>query len=216
MKDYQLQIAIKNNYLLTAMRENGYFFVPRLAEASGVSSSAIYEYLSLRKGALTLRRGAVRASVQRLADFLKRTPDQLFPSQHFDRPLKTNKATMEVDLDDMKRMFHDDLTALPPMLPDAVVEEEELRRMMGECLDTLLPREKRVLELRFGLDGEDQLTFEEISQRLVDEGVWPHLVQKERIRQIEAKAMRKLKHPSRSRELKVFLPEVGSPADDDQ
>jgi RNA polymerase primary sigma factor len=64
-------------------------------------------------------------------------------------------------------------------------------------LDTLTPRERRVLQLRFGLIDARQLTLEEVGKRFG--------VTRERIRQIEAKALRKLRHPSRSKRLTDFL-----------
>ena len=72
-----------------------------------------------------------------------------------------------------------------------------LREQLEEVLETLTIREKRVLELRFGLEDGRSRTLEEVGQHFG--------VTRERIRQIEAKALRKLRHPSRSKKLKDFL-----------
>ncbi len=72
-----------------------------------------------------------------------------------------------------------------------------LKEQLEEVLDTLTPREEKVLRLRFGLDDGRARTLEEVGQNFG--------VTRERIRQIEAKALRKLRHPSRSRKLKDFL-----------
>ena len=66
-----------------------------------------------------------------------------------------------------------------------------------EVLKTLTPREERVLSLRFGLEDGHPRTLEEVGKEFN--------VTRERIRQIEAKALRKLRHPSRSKKLKDFL-----------
>ena len=72
-----------------------------------------------------------------------------------------------------------------------------LKEQLEEVLETLTPREKKVLRLRFGLDDGRARTLEEVGHFFQ--------VTRERIRQIEAKALRKLRHPSRSKKLKDFL-----------
>jgi RNA polymerase primary sigma factor len=86
--------------------------------------------------------------------------------------------------------------------PEAIAPAEAASTAMlqGEVegiLDTLTPRERRVLQLRFGLIDGHQRTLEEVGKRFG--------VTRERIRQIEAKALRKLRHPSRSRRLRDYL-----------
>jgi RNA polymerase primary sigma factor len=71
-----------------------------------------------------------------------------------------------------------------------------LRAQVDGVLGTLTPRERRVVELRFGLDGDKLYTLSEIGAELG--------VTRERIRQIETKALRKLRHPSRSKQLREF------------
>ena len=72
-----------------------------------------------------------------------------------------------------------------------------LREQLKEALDTLHPREQQVLKLRFGLEDGQVRTLEEVGKEFN--------VTRERIRQIESKALRKLRHPSRSKRLRDFL-----------
>ena len=72
-----------------------------------------------------------------------------------------------------------------------------LREQLSDVLSTLTPREAKVLKLRFGLEDGRSRTLEEVGKEFN--------VTRERIRQIEAKALRKLRHPSRSRKLKDYL-----------
>ena len=72
-----------------------------------------------------------------------------------------------------------------------------MKEQLLDVLDTLTPREEKVLRLRFGLDDGHQRTLEEVGREFK--------VTRERIRQIEAKALRKLRHPSRSKKLKDYL-----------
>jgi RNA polymerase primary sigma factor len=81
--------------------------------------------------------------------------------------------------------------------PATTVAHELLREDLTEVLSSLSPRERDVLRLRFGLDDGRQRTLEEVGQLFG--------VTRERIRQIEAKALRKLRHPNRSRRLKEYI-----------
>jgi RNA polymerase primary sigma factor len=81
--------------------------------------------------------------------------------------------------------------------PSDAVININLKEMTEQVLNTLTPREERVIKMRFGLEDGTEHTLEEVGQNFA--------VTRERIRQIEAKALRKLRHPSRSRRLRAFL-----------
>jgi len=81
--------------------------------------------------------------------------------------------------------------------PFDVVSKQLLKEQIDKVLSSLTPREQRVLRLRFGLEDGRSRTLEEVGQEFN--------LTRERIRQIEAKALRKLRHPSRSRKLKGYL-----------
>ena len=81
--------------------------------------------------------------------------------------------------------------------PAEAVININLKEMTENVLQTLTPREEKVIKMRFGLDNGSDHTLEEVGQNFA--------VTRERIRQIEAKALRKLRHPSRSRKLRPFM-----------
>ena len=83
------------------------------------------------------------------------------------------------------------------LAPTDVVASNRLKEQLLEILDTLTPREEKVLRLRYGLDDGKPRTLEEVGKEFN--------VTRERIRQIEAKALRKLRHPTRSKRLKEFI-----------
>ncbi len=86
--------------------------------------------------------------------------------------------------------------------PAEAVINLNLRDQTSQVLKTLTPREEKVIKMRFGLDDGNEHTLEELGQRFA--------VTRERIRQIEAKALRKLRHPSRSRHLRAFVDSGGA------
>lgn len=106
----------------------------------------------------------------------------------------TSLATPVGDEDDSQL---GDFIEAPGLKPDEQATRELLKDHLDEVLDTLSPREKRVLQLRFGLEDGKQRTLEEVGREFG--------VTRERIRQIEAKAVRKLKHPTRAKKLRDYL-----------
>jgi RNA polymerase primary sigma factor len=90
--------------------------------------------------------------------------------------------------------FIEDKAVVSPS--DAVINRN-LKEQTASVLKSLTPREEKVIKMRFGLDDGSEHTLEEVGQSFA--------VTRERIRQIEAKALRKLRHPSRSRKLRAFL-----------
>jgi len=96
--------------------------------------------------------------------------------------------------------FIEDRSAVSPV--EATIQRD-LRNQTQTVLKTLTPREEKVLKLRFGVGDGSEHTLEEVGQNFA--------VTRERIRQIESKALRKLRHPSRSKVLRVFLEKAGTP-----
>ncbi len=86
------------------------------------------------------------------------------------------------------------------LAPDAAAINVNLKEQTGQVLHTLTPREEKIMKLRFGLEDDSEHTLEEVGRAFA--------VTRERIRQIEAKALRKLRQPSRSGKLRLFLDDV--------
>jgi RNA polymerase primary sigma factor len=86
------------------------------------------------------------------------------------------------------------------LAPDEAAINLNLKEQTGQMLRTLTPREEKIMRMRFGLEDGSEHTLEEVGRAFA--------VTRERIRQIEAKALRKLRHPSRCRELKTFFDDM--------
>ena len=106
-------------------------------------------------------------------------------------------TSLETPVGDEEDSHLGDFIADQGLQPDEQATRELLKVHLDEVLDSLSPREKRVLQLRFGLEDGKQRTLEEVGKEFG--------VTRERIRQIEAKAIRKLKHPTRAKKLRDYL-----------
>ncbi len=109
------------------------------------------------------------------------------------RPLSLEKPIGEEEDNELGSFIEDDNTPAPTQS----VYEHLLKEKMEEVLATLTPREARILRLRFGLQDGRSYTLEEVGQKFG--------LTRERIRQIEGNALRRLRHPRRSRQLKEYL-----------
>jgi RNA polymerase primary sigma factor len=148
----------------------------------------------------------VRTSRQMLHEFGREpTPEELaeklsMPLEKVRKVLKIAKEPISLETpigdeeDSQLGDFIEDKNAILPI--DAAIQSN-LRDTTTRVLASLTPREERVLRMRFGIGMNTDHTLEEVGQQFS--------VTRERIRQIEAKALRKLKHPSRSRKLRSFL-----------
>src|SRR6056300_1319309 len=116
--------------------------------------------------------------------------------QKCDRPLHSKNDVMRLSTNESL----DTINEVSPVIVDNCLEElkrQNLKEVVTKILSSLQPREERVLRLRFGINLKKDYTLEEVG-KIIN-------VNRERVRQIEAKALRKLKHPSRSKELKHYL-----------
>jgi RNA polymerase primary sigma factor len=148
----------------------------------------------------------VRMSKQLMSEF-GREPTHEELSKKLDMPIDKVRKVMKIAKDPISLEtpigdedeshlgdFIEDKSAVMPA--DAAIQSN-LKLATTKILATLTPREEKVLRMRFGIGLQSDHTLEEVGQQFA--------VTRERIRQIEAKALRKLKHPSRSRKLRSFL-----------
>jgi RNA polymerase primary sigma factor len=148
----------------------------------------------------------VRKSWQMLREIGREpTPEELaeklgMPLEKVRNVLKTVKEPLSLEIpigDEEGSHLGDFIEDKGAVLPIDAVIESNLRDATTRVLASLTPREERILRMRFGIGMNKDHTLEEVGNQFS--------VTRERIRQIEAKALRKLKHPSRSRELRSFL-----------
>jgi len=185
MKEYRLEVRVKNNWLWWAIKGCGFKTQKEFAEAAGVRYCNLGTLLSMKRSALT-RDGSWCLDALRIAEYLDVFPEEIFPPKAM-RGIETNIAVRELSEDELSVALEG------PMSPEDYVFEKEKTKLLSDALSQLRPREERVVRARFGLNT-DEKTLEEVGK---DFGR-----SRDRIRQIECKALRKLKHPKREKLLR--------------
>jgi RNA polymerase primary sigma factor len=140
-----------------------------------------------------LQETGIEPSPEELSKYMDMSVDKVQKVQKLKEPVSLEAPIGEEDESQLKE-FIEDTTMLSP-IDSATIEG--LREATTTVLSTLTPREAKVLRMRFGIDMNTDHTLEEVGKQFD--------VTRERIRQIEAKALRKLRHPSRSEKLRSFL-----------
>jgi DNA-binding CsgD family transcriptional regulator len=209
MEDLRIEFKFKNAVLLTRLQKKfgEDASTKSMAEAMGVAYSQLICLLTLHYKPFSSRLGRGAQSVDgviyspaamKIANFLDFTePAELFPLSLYSLkiPKKYHKDYESVQLLSFQEAREQ--KCLPPV--ESYEENYEalgLKERMGQLLETLTAREAKVIRMRFGLDGEVEHTLEEVGEAFK--------VNRERIRQIEKKALRKLRHPSRAQHIEVF------------
>ncbi len=188
-KDYRVTIKVRNNNILMIAANAGYTSMPKLALASGIGYNMLNDLINMTVSPFAAD-GNVRPSVDALCIFLGATFDDLFSSEQCEA-LISNKTEREISAEKMYLLTNisEDFARID--------HDDGLKDHINSLVGTLTPREALVINMRYGFDGREPMTLDATGIAM---GVTP-----ERIRQIEAKAMRKLRHPSRSTSLLCFL-----------
>ena len=185
MNDYRVKITIRNERLLAAMEGMGYKSVAEFSRNQGLNGVKVNEIISGKITPLD-REGNPKELTKEILEILNLTIEKAFT----EKQLKGfKKHTFEVKIEEEKLLQ----IISPAKNQEIKVIEQEVKSKLYEILSTLTPREEKILRMRFGIGMNTEHTLEEVGLQFS--------VTRERIREIEAKALRKLKHPSRSKQL---------------
>jgi len=185
MNDYRVKITIRNERLLAAMEGMGYKSVAEFSRNQGLNGVKVREIFSGKIPPLD-REGNPKELTKEILEILNLTIEKAFT----EKQLKGfKKHTFEVKIEEEKLLQ----IISPAKNQEIKVIEQEVKSKLSEILSTLTPREEKILRMRFGIGMNTDHTLEEVGRKF--------FVTRDRIRQIEARALRKLKHPSRSKHL---------------
>lgn len=190
--DYILTLRVRNNRIISIMRKMA-LTPTQLSEKAKCSIGQIHDILSMKQSPLSKVTGEFRPWIWRIAEVLKTHPENLFNERQLAGMFK-NKAELILSEEEV----HSYLAAPQHLYPHDFSIERESKEALTHALSTLTPREQNVIERRFGLNGHSVEDLEEIA---VSQNVT-----RERIRQLEIKALTKLRHPKRSQMLLATAP----------
>tara|TARA_R110000868_G_scaffold85009_1_gene239475 strand:+ start:240 stop:857 length:618 start_codon:yes stop_codon:yes gene_type:complete len=184
MKPYRIKVSIRNNLLLNAIEEQGYPTVAAFERAMGVTSGRMNGLVSMRLAPL-LDSGEFSKEAKMAMEVLGAAPTDLWTEQQLTIKLHRNSGQREIDADLVHHLLEQrrQMDYLPS--PEDHLLERETNQLVDDLLNTIRPREKEVLINRFQNDE----TYKEAGKKMN--------VTQERVRQIEATALRKLRDPAK-------------------
>lgn len=202
MKDLRVELKLKNNLLYNAIMSK-YASVAAFCRENSLHQNLVGGYLNFKSSPISKQRYRdqsqpfladgqyVKKSALDIAKALGCNFFDVFPPVSYES--KNNKFIAEIDSTEF--LPYNDSKYFPVL--DEEPECEFSYKLLDKAVCTLTDNEQYVLSHRFGLNGANEMTLAECGEKLG--------VTQERVRQIEAKALRKMRHPSRSRGLKRLL-----------
>jgi RNA polymerase sigma factor (sigma-70 family) len=194
MKEYRVELRVKNNLLLTAIENAGFKSIAEFSRSIGVHMPSVHRLVTLKEAPLK-QNGTFTTTAQKILDHLCALPEDLWSEEQLWNTLTTNKGQVLLDKYQMSVLTYGEDEEVLTL--EDMVHKKEIQNKVHEVLHTLSPRERKVVEMRFGLNGMEQHTYEETGTAFD--------VSHTRVRQIEYQALSKLRHPARAEILKNFL-----------
>jgi len=195
--EYRVKVSVRNNLILRAIEEAGYKSVAEFCRINEANCFQIHELIRLKLAPININ-GTFCTGANQLMEALCLAPTDLWTSEQLNMKLKSSTREFVLTQQDLLESIANGSREIMGLAsPEKSAEKSELKRDIDGVLESLTPRQAEVLRLRFGLDDNEECTLEKVGQHFG--------VGMERIRQIEAKALRNLRHPSRADTLKPHI-----------
>lgn len=192
--EYRIKVSIRNNLILKAIEDFGYTSIAKFCEEHKLNTASVRLLVQFRRKPID-HTGEFCKVAKDLMEVLGAAPTDLWTAEQLELCLPKNTVEKNIGqraLDKLLGMDNGELIAIET--PEEKLSKRERKLILIGVLESLTDREQYVIANRFGLGCEEK-TVEEIGTELD--------VHKTRVRQIEAKALRKLRHPSRSQKLQT-------------
>lgn len=195
MKEYKIDIRVKNNLIYQKILQTGCKSIAEFCRKNKLSQRAVGDVIRMQTPVTTLD-GMWSEIVKELCDVLSCEPEDIITEEQ-KQIVENRKLEIYADAQQVMSLTNNSEKVASLEYIDEEIDETTINKELFEQLNTLTPREKEILEMRFGLGGEGDSTLEDCAKKFG--------VNRERIRQLEARALRKLRHESRSGKLLEML-----------
>jgi RNA polymerase sigma factor (sigma-70 family) len=189
-EEYRVKVSVSNNLLLRAIEDAGYKTQSEFARAINCKVSYINMLCGLRISPMT-QEGEFTKVANQVMEALGACPTDLWTEEQLTMSLKKSSSWSVMGREELHVLMNGEQKSLLQG-----VLQQELKQTMDEVRKTLTYKEQQLIGMRF----DDNKTLEEVGKELG--------VSRERVRQLEAKALRKMRYPSRSERLKDFVEEM--------
>jgi RNA polymerase sigma factor (sigma-70 family) len=183
----------KNLKLYTLIEESG--GARQVALSIGMNYSILLQLTALHRSPVNKKLGTYTKSAKKIAEYFMLPVEELFPPSLYKLKLP-EKVFRAFDSTEILPLLAARGEVAQPQLEENVLRGE-MHQALDKVLVTLTPREEKVLKMHYGLDGQGEHSLEEI-------GEWFRL-HRSRVQQIKARALKKLRHPSRTKKLKGLV-----------
>lgn len=200
MEEYRIDVKVRNNVILYKIEQAGYKTLGEFCRLNNIMKyvSTIGAIINMKSSPLQSD-GEFRKCIIKVADLLGCDPLDLFTDTQMHTVLKSNKRSIQVNEAEMRFMLENKNETL---LLEDLVSHDERNKTIEKALGNLTEREAKVIKLRFGFEDGNEHTLDEVGVAIGKDG---SPVSRERVRQIEAKALRKLRHPINNEGLRDFV-----------
>lgn len=209
MNEYRVKVSVRNNLILEAIERMGYTNLQKFAKDQGLKLHSLYDMINLRKAPISSS-GEFSPIAMELMEVLGACPTDLWTEDQLRMELRSNTTERVLSKEAMMDALTMNTRAAIELVEDKITRED-LEKLVSERIDALTPSEAEVIKMRYGFGEYEEHTLEEVAKKFpkvyANGDVSTYTAG--RIRQIEAKALRKLRgyesYFNECKKLKIFI-----------
>lgn len=198
ISDYRVKFTVRNNRLLSAIEAAGYVSQADFARAIDENPTSVSNLVAMRKAPVGAS-GAFTQCARKVMEALGACPSDLWSDDQLTMTLRKNSGEFTIDSKEIEYLRDRYIDAMTTEDPCELLERKDLTETLTRVTGKLKEQERKVLMMRFGLAAGQEMNLDGVGLALG--------VSSQRVRQIEERALRKLRHPAYSTEILLAAPD---------